>query len=166
MRRIEPPTEPDFHECDIGADLGEVGEDDRGQQFELGRLAVASGHAIRRLDGGPDQPGEVGRCDRPAVHLDPFPVRDEVRLGRGAHPVAGGAKGRVREREHAALAVRAGDQRPANGPLGMIELTQQRAGPPEPEPDPEPAALTQRSKGLPVGETGRRLGHRSPVTRG
>ena len=51
VRRIEPPTEPDLDERDVGPDLGEAGEDDGGQQLELGRVAVAGCDRGRRRRG-------------------------------------------------------------------------------------------------------------------
>ena len=52
MGRVEPAAQPDLDEGDVEVRLGEVPEDDRGQQLELGRLAVAAGDAVGdRQDG-------------------------------------------------------------------------------------------------------------------
>ena len=59
--RVEAPTEPDLHERDVGADLGEAGEDDGGQQLELGRVAVARRDRGRRRQDALDQAREVVR---------------------------------------------------------------------------------------------------------
>ena len=166
VRRIEPPAQPDLDERDVRPDLGEPGEDDRRQQLELGRLAVAARDPIGHAEHATDQPGEVVGGDRPPVDADPLAIGHEVRLGRRTDPIAGGPERRVGEGEHAALAVGAGDQRAADRQLGMTELAQQGTRPAEPEPDAEAAARRKRSQGLVVGEVGPRRGHRSPVTRG
>ena len=50
--RVEPPAQPDLDERDVQVRLGEVAEDDRGQQLELGRVAVPPGDAVGdRQDG-------------------------------------------------------------------------------------------------------------------
>ena len=65
VRRVEPPAEPDLDERDVDAGFGEMAEDDRGQQLELGRLAVPSGDAVRdrqhRLDVRVKSSTEIGR---------------------------------------------------------------------------------------------------------
>ena len=166
MGGIEPPAQTDLDEHDVGPGLGEIGEDDSGQQLELGRLAVAPGNAIRGRKGAPDQAGEVGGRDRSAVHRDPFAVAHQVRLGRAPDAIAGRTQRRIGECEDAALAVGPGDQRAPERSFRMIELAQQRPRPTEPQTDPEPPALGQCRERFSVGETGRRLGHRGTVTRG
>ena len=69
MGRVEPPAETDLDQRDVRADLGEPGEDDRGQQLELGRVAVAAGDAVGDRQDPLDEAGEVGGGDRPAVDL-------------------------------------------------------------------------------------------------
>ena len=166
VRRVEPPAEPDLDERDVGPDLGEPGEDDRGQQLELGRLAVAARDPIGRVEHATDQPGKVVGGDRPPVDADPLAIGHEVWLGRRTDAIAGRPERRVGQGEHAALAVGAGHQRAADRQLRMAELAQQRTRPAKPEPDAETAARRDRSQGLVVGEVGPRRGHRSPVTRG
>ena len=164
--RIEPAAETDLDQRDVRTDLGEAREDDGGQQLELGRVAVPAGDPVRDGQHPPDEPGEVVRGDRLPVDLDPLAVRDEVRLRGGPDPMTGRPERRLGQGEDAALAVRPGDERAADGALRMIELAQQGPRPAEPEPDAEAAALRQRAQGLLVGQTGGRLGHRGPITRG
>ena len=163
--RVEPSAEPDLDQGDVRADLLEPGEGDGREQLELGRLAVATRDPIGDVQDQSDQPGEVVRRDRPAVQTDPLPIGHEVRFRCGPHAIAGGLQRRPDQRQHAALAVRPADQRATDGPLRVVQFVQECAGAPESEPDTESATLTQRPQGLSVGETGRWLGHRWPVTR-
>ena len=57
--RVEPTTQPDLDEGDVGSDLREAGEDDRGQQLEFGRVAVAAGDAVGHRQDATDEAGEV-----------------------------------------------------------------------------------------------------------
>ena len=77
-----------------------------------------------------------------------------TRWGFGVSPTRrpGGSQGAAGEREHAALAVGAGDERPANGELRVAQRPEERAGPAEAHPDPEPAASGERGEGLVVVE--------------
>ena len=59
--RVEPAAEPDLDERDVEVRLGEVPEDDRGQQLELGRLAVPARDAVGDGQDRRDVPGEVRR---------------------------------------------------------------------------------------------------------
>ena len=109
-----------------------------------------------------DQPGEVAGRDGPAVDHDPLAVGHEVGLGRLADAVPGGAQRRSGERDDAALAVRAGDERAADLSLRVAQRAQQRADPPETEADAVPAARLERgervrvrARGLAAGPLGR-----------
>ena len=168
MGRVEPPAQADLDERQVGTDLGEAGEDDGGQQLELGRLAVTRRDPVGGDQDALDQPREVVRGDRPAIDLDPLAVGHQVRLGRGPDPVARGSQRGIGEGQDAALAVGPGDQRATDRALGMVELAEQRPRPPEAQPDPEATAFGQGVQCVVVGEAGssRRIGHRSPVTRG
>ena len=154
MGRIEPPAQADLDQRQVRTDLGEPGEDDRGQQLELGRLAVTRRDPVGGGQDAPDQPREVVRRDRPAVDLDPLAVGDQVRLGGRPDPVAGGSQRGIGEGQHAALAVGPGDQRATDRALGIVEFAEQGARPPEAQPDPEATALGQGSQGVVVGEAG------------
>ncbi len=159
MGRIEPPAQADLHQRQVGPGLGEPREDDRGQQLELGRLAVPPRDPVGDVEDDPDQPGEVVGGDRPAVDADPLAIGDQVRLGRGAGPIAGGSKRGVGQGQHAALAVGAADERAAHGPFRIAQFVQQRPRSPEPKPDAEPAAIGQRLERLSVGQAHRAAGH-------
>ena len=160
------PPSPTSTSATSGRTSANRREDDRGQQLELGRLAVAARDPVGRAEHTTDQPREVVGGDRPPVDADPLAIGHEVRLGRRTDAIAGRPERRVGQGEHAALAVGAGHQRAADRQLGMAELAQQRTRPAKPEPDTETAARGDRSQGLVVGEVGPRRGHRSPVTRG
>jgi hypothetical protein len=87
---------------------------------------------------------------------DPLAIRDQVRLRGLADTQASGAEGTPRECQHAALAVRAGDERAAEAELRVAECGEQRSGPTQTEPDAEAAAGRQRGKRLViVGRRGR-----------
>ena len=166
MGRVEPAAQPDLDQRDVRTDLGEAREDDRGQQLELGRVAVASGDPVCDGQDSPTSRAKSSGRDRPAIDLDPLAIRDQVRLRGRPDPMAGRPERRLGQRQDAALAVRPGDERAADRSFRVVELAQQGARPAEPQPDAEPAALGQRAQRLLVGETGGRLGHRGPVTRG
>ncbi len=148
VRRVEPATQPDLHEGDIELGLGEMPEDDRGQELELGRVAVASRDLVRDRHDRLDVAGEVIRGDGPAVDGDPLAIGHEVGLGGLAHAQPGGAQRAAREREHAPLAVGAGDERPAHGELRVAQLAEQGSRAPEAQPDPEPPAGGERGDRL------------------
>ena len=166
VRRIQPAAEPHLDERDIRPDLGEAGEDDGGQQLEFGRLPVTHGDAVRDRQHPLHEPGEVLGGDRAPIDLDPLAVGDEMGLGGRPDVVAGGPQRGIGQGQDAALAVGPRDQRAADRPLRVIEGLEQGARPAETQPDAEPAARRQRAEGGSVGETGRRTGHREPVTRG
>ena len=153
MGRVEPPAESHLDDGEVEADIGEMAEDDRRQQLELGRRSVAPRHAVRRRHDLGDEAREVGRPDRPAVDHDPLAVRHEMRLGCLADAQPGRPERAPGECEHAALAVRPGHQRAAHGQLRVAELAQQRARPPEAQADrrigPEPRwpAARRRRRG-------------------
>ncbi len=96
-----------------------------------------------------------------------------MRLRGLAGAQAGGAQRGAGEREDAALAVRARDERTADAELRIAELSEQGAGPPEPEPDPESAAFGQGGEGGLVGAHevgivrphGAGIRRRAPLTR-
>ena len=148
--------------------LREVAEDHGRQELELRRVAVAPRDPVRDGQDGLDVAGEVVDPDRPAVDDDPLAIRDEVGLGGLADAQPRRAQGAAREGEHAALAVGAGDERPADGELRVTERPEQGAGAPEAHPDPEPAAGGERGEGLVVVEGYGRSGDGGPgsVTRG
>ena len=91
-----------------------------------------------------DEPGERRRVDRTPADLQPLAVGDEVRLRRLADAAAGRPERGRGQGEDAALAVRARDERPANGALRIAELAQERTRPAQPEPDAEAAAIGER----------------------
>ena len=159
MGRIEAPAQADLDEGDIERLLGEPAEDDGGQQFELGRVAEAVRDPVRGHEDLADQPRErVGR-DRTAVDDQPLAIRHEVRLGRLADPQARGPKRRSGQGQHAALAVRAGDERAAQAELRVAEFVEDGPDPPEAQVDAEPTAVGEGLEGLRVGEWLRDAGH-------
>ncbi len=118
------------------------------------------------LDGGSDhrqRGGEALAADRPAVDRDPLPVADQVWLRHAADPQAGLVEHRAGERHHAALAVRATHQRPAQASLGIPQLGEQRLDAGQAQADPESAAAAQRRDGLVVVEGVRRHRGREPI---
>ena len=152
VRRIEPTAQPDLDEGDVQLGLGEVAEDHGREQLELGRVAVAPGDPVGDRQDRLDVTGEVVGADRPAVDDDPLAIGHEVRLRGLADAQAGGAQGTAGERQHAALAVRARDERATHGELGIAEGSKERARPPEAQPDAEPAAVGQCGERLVVVE--------------
>ena len=95
---------------------------------------------------------EVVDADRSTVDDDPLAIRDEVGLWCLADAQAGRAQGAAREREHAALAVGAGDERATNGELWVTQRPEEGARPAEAHPDPEPSSSAERRQGLVVVE--------------
>ena len=166
MGRVQAASQADFHESDVRSDLGESGEEDGGQQFEFGRVTVTRSDAVSDDRDASDQPGEVRAGDRLPIDLDPLAIGRQMRLGRCADTIAGRPKGRVRESQHAALAIRSGDERAADRPLGMVQLAKQRTCPAETQPDTEPAAPVEGAQGLLIGQRCPRHADRRPVTRG
>ena len=132
MGRVEPATQPDLDEREVEPGLGEVAEDHRGQELELGRVAVAPRDPVRDGEDALDEPGEVvgARSGRPSMTIR---SRYVTRWGFGVSPTRRPAarKRAAGQREDAALAVRAGDERPADGQLRVAELAEQGPGPPE-----------------------------------
>ena len=82
MGRIEPTTEPDLDQRDVEPGLREMAEDDRGQQLELGRFAVATRDAVRDGEDRLDVAREGLGVDRSAIDLDALAIGDEMGLGR------------------------------------------------------------------------------------
>ena len=150
--RVEATAQPHLHQHDVRERVREVPEHDRGEQLELGRRAEASGHAVGERERGGHQAGERLRCDRPPVHDDPLPVRDQVWLGRLAHVVPGGPQGGSGQRDDAPLAVGPGDQRPTNGELGVTHRPEQRSDTSKAEADAVPAAGLDRRESRRIGE--------------
>ena len=152
MGRVQATAQPDLDEGDVQVGLREVAEDDRGQELELGRVAVPAGDAIGDGQDRRDVAGEVGHGDGRAVDDDALAVRHEVRLGRLADAQPGRPERAAGDGQHAALAVRPGDEGAAHGELRVAELAQERAGPAQAEPDAEPTAVGERGQGRVVLE--------------
>ena len=145
--RVEPTAQPDLDERQVDA---------AARRTSGRRIAVSSSNSV----GGPsrratrsaaaqdlvDEPRERRRVDRPAVDDDPLAVADEVRLGRLADAEAGGPQGAAGQRQDAALAVRARDERAADASCGSPSARSSARVRPRPEPDPEPAAVGQRAQ--------------------
>ncbi len=148
--RVEPATEPDLDQRDIEVRLGEVAEDHRRQQLELGRLAVAARDPVGDGQHRLDMAREVGDRDRPAVDRHPLAIRDEVRLGGLADPQPRGPQRAAGERQHAALPVGPRDQCATHGELRVAEGGEQGARPAESQPDPEPTPGGERRQRLVV----------------
>ena len=74
----------------------EVAEHHGGQELELRRRRRGAARSGRRAAAPPDEARERRGVDRPPVDHDPLAVRDEVRLGRLADAVAGGAQAPTR----------------------------------------------------------------------
>ena len=154
MRRVKPASEAHLHERDVRSDLGEAGEDDRGQQLELGRFAVPASDGVADPQHAPRQPAEVVRIDRPAIDLDPFPVRHEVGLGRRPDAIPGGAQRRVGEREDASLPVRPRDEGSTGRSFRVAE--RRRAGhASDPGPGARRIGRAPRAPGPPPGRSDR-----------
>jgi hypothetical protein len=144
----------------VGPGLGEPREHDRGQQLELGRLAVPLRHPIRDREHSLDVAGEILDADRMAIDDDALPIRHQVRLRRLPDAQPGRSKGATGEGQHAALAVRPGHERAACGQLRIAELAQQRSRPPKPEADPESTSGSQRrQRGVVIGRCRGRCRH-------
>ena len=154
--RVEPAAEPDLDDGQVDPLLGEPAEGDGRQQLELGRRAGPAGDPSGRVEDLADEPGERRRVDEPAVDLEPLAVAHQVRLGGLGDAIAGGPQRRPGEGEDAALAVRAADERAAEGELRVAELAEERPGPAQPEPDPETTAVLEGPERLLVGEVAQR----------
>ena len=152
VSRVEPAAEPDLHQRDVDADLPKPAEDHRGEELELGRLTQSGRDPFGPREDLADEACEVGGRNELTVDLGPLSVADQVRLGCFTHPVAGGTQSTASQCDHAALAVRTGDERTAERVLRIAKLAQQRTRPTETQPDPEPAALLQGAHGLVVPE--------------
>ncbi len=155
MGRVEPTAEAHLDQCHVEPRSREVREDDRREQFELGRVAEPPGDAVRDRQDLLDERGERRGLDRAPVDLDPLAVGDEVRLGRLADAPAGRAQGRSSEREDAALAIGPANEGATDRQLGIAEVAEEGARAPEAEPDPESPAVGQRTQRLVVGHRGR-----------
>ena len=103
-------------------------------------------------DHRPDEPRERCGIDRPPVDDDPLPVGHEMRLGRLADAIAGGAERGAGERDDAALAVGAGDERAPDGQLRVAHRPEQRPDPAEAEAHPVPATRLDLGQRLGVRE--------------
>ena len=77
-------------------------------------------------------------------------------MGVSAHPQTRGSEGAAGERQHAALAVGAGDERPADGELRVAQGGQQRAGAAETQADTEPPSIGEGGQRLVILERGGR----------
>jgi hypothetical protein len=108
-------------------------------------------NAIRGREHVPHESGERRRVDRPAADLEPFAVRDEVRLRGLAGSQPGRAERGTRQREDTALAVRPRDQRPADGELRIAERAKERPRPAQSQPNAIPAACREGLEGVVVG---------------
>ena len=111
------------------------------------RSAAARASRVRRAN--------VAGIDRAAGDLHPLAVRDEVRLGRLAGAQAGRSNRGRGEGQDAALAVRAGDERPADAELRIAQLAEERPRPAQPEPDPEAAPIRECAERVRVVRVGR-----------
>ncbi len=156
--RVQSTAQTHLDEGDIEAGLGEVEEDHRGQELELGRIAVSSGDAVRDRDHGLHESRERGGVDRTPIDDDPLAIRDEVRLRRFAHPQTAGTERAPGQREHAALAVGPRDEGAADPELWVAEGLEEGARATESKADAESSAIGEGRECLVVG-------HR-PVTRG
>jgi hypothetical protein len=144
VRRVKAPAQPYLDQRDVDARLSEMAKDDRGQQFELGRLAVPIRYVIGDGEDGSDVSGEVRHGDGMTVDLDTLAVADKVRFRGLADAQPGRAKCRPRKCEDAALPVRPADQRPAHRSLWIAEGREKSPGPSKTEPDTEPASGRKR----------------------
>ncbi len=81
MGRVEPTTQPDLDQGHLHRTLGEPAEGHRGEDLELGRLAVSRADPVRRCERLADEPGEGRPGRRAAVDLETLPVAHEVGLG-------------------------------------------------------------------------------------
>ena len=87
-----------------------------------------------------EQAHEVGHGDWRAVDEDSFPIRDEVWLGRLAHPIAGLAQRRSDQRLGAALAVGATDQNSSEMAVRVAQCAEECSGPSEAQAHAKAAA--------------------------
>ena len=160
MGRIEPTAEADLDDREVDTGIREVAERERGEQLELGRRTVTPGDPVGDRQAVADEAREIVRGDRVTRDPDPFAVGHEMRLRRLPGAIAGGRETRADERDHAALAVGAADERAADPLLGVPESFQQRPGPSEAQADPEPPPCLQR--GDRFGEGGREVAALDP----
>ena len=150
--RVEPAAQPDFDDRQIDADFGEPEERDGGQDLELGRVAVAAGHDVGFCQDPAHQSREGVGFNGLAANPKPLAIGDQMGLGRFADPIPGRGQCGAHERQHAALAVRAGDQGAAERSLGMIEPGQECTCASQPQVNAESPAGLERGERLSVGE--------------
>ena len=147
VRRIEPAAEPNLDDGQIHARIGEPAERHRGEQLELGRIAVAPSNAVGEREHSAGETREGIAIDGLAIDLQPFAEGDEVRLGCFADSVTCGPQGGIHQRQDAALTVCARYQRAAEGPFRVAEARQKSASPGQAQVDPEPATRVEGGKG-------------------
>ena len=104
---VQPAAQAHLDEGQIEVRLRECQEDDGREELEFGGLAEPPRDPVGGREHAFDEPGERGRVDRVAVEHDPLAVGHEVRLRGLADPQPARPQGAARERQHAALAVRA-----------------------------------------------------------
>ena len=146
------PPRPDLDQGDVEPRLREVAEHHGGQELELGRRPEPRRDAVGDGQDVADEPGERAGVDRAAVDDDPLAVGDEMWLGRLADAIAGGPERGPGQRDHAALAVGAGDQRAADRQLRVAHRSQEGPDASEPEAHPVAATRLDRRQRLGIGE--------------
>ena len=152
VRGVEPAAQPNLDNREIHAHLGEPQERDGRQQLEFGRVAVPAGHGFGLGQHPPGKTRERLAVNRHSADLQPLAVGHEMRLGRLADLVSGRGEGRPNEGQHAALAIRAGNQGAAEGTFGVIESGEQGLRSTKSEANAESTAGCERVERLGVAE--------------
>ena len=143
MGGVESPTQAHLDQGKVDLLVGKPAEGHRGENLELGRLAMAGGYSVGRVEHLSNEPGERVRINQATVHLESLAVADQVGLGRLTDAIAGCCESAAGQGKHAALAIGPGHERAANRPLRVTERMQERNGAPQAQSDPEAATILE-----------------------
>ena len=114
------------------------------------------GYVVRLGQDAARQSRERFGINRPTADLEPFSIRDQMRLRRLADPVAGCRQGGAHERQGASLAVRARNQGTAEGALRMVKASEQGTRSAKAQTNPESPSRLERGQRLGITELLRR----------
>ena len=139
VRGVKAATDADLDYADVHSDPREVEKRGGRQDLELGRRPVAGHELLVGIHDFVEERHEVLDGDGLARHLDPFAVRNEVRLGGLAGSVTGLDQGGRDERLGRALAVSSGNEDATQRSLWIAQGTQQSTCARQAEAHTEPA---------------------------